>query len=105
MVIFIFFIALRIISDTYLKKNTFVENTQIRIEDSIIQNMTMGQLVEAGLKFPEYSVKVPQDGNYRICLNYEDINKTLNQFCYKYHKSGPIAPGWDYVYFGINRLE
>ncbi len=58
MIIFIFFISFRIIVDTFNKKNIFVENIQIRMEDSVIQNMTMGELVQAGLKFPEYQVKV-----------------------------------------------
>ena len=47
--IFIFFVSLRIISDTIAKKNTYVVDKQIRMEDSVVSKMTMGSLVKAGL--------------------------------------------------------
>jgi len=40
--IFIFFVSLRIISDTIAKKNTYVVDKQIRMEDSVVSKMTMG---------------------------------------------------------------
>ncbi len=78
MIIFIFFISMRILSDTLAKKNTYVIDKQIRMEDSVVRKMTMRQLVNAGLSWPKYRVQVPQDANYKICLNIEDREKNLN---------------------------
>ncbi len=59
MIIFIFFISFRILVDTFNKKNTYVVDQYIRMEDSVVRLMTMGELVKAGLEWPEYRVQVP----------------------------------------------
>jgi hypothetical protein len=59
MIIFIFFLSFRILVDTFTKKNTYVVDKQIRMEDSIVRKMTIGQLVKAGLAWPKYQVQVP----------------------------------------------
>ena len=59
MIVFISFVSFRILVDTFTKKNTYIVDKQIRMEDSVVRKMTMGQLVKAGLAWPEYRVQVP----------------------------------------------
>jgi hypothetical protein len=59
MIIFIFFVSFRILVDTFTKKNTYVVNKEVRMEDSVVRKMTLRQLTKAGLAWPEYRVQVP----------------------------------------------
>jgi hypothetical protein len=42
MIVFIFFVSFRILVDTFTKKNTYVVNKDIRMEDSVVRKMTLG---------------------------------------------------------------